>query len=631
MNTSSTDIASLESVLRTDDLAKRPSRPPDYEAESRELGALIRSLVAAPESVLQTLAETILRVLHCGSAGVSLLKDDGESFFWPAVAGAWQPHTGGGTPRHFGPCGDVLDCNQPLMFGPLETRYTYFVSVTPPVSEALLVPFYMEGRAVGTVWAVTHLPDPPRAFDLEDLRLLTSLSGFASAAYQATRHRHYLQEEMIERQKVADALREVNEALLISSVRQHQLTELAEKAEHELEEHQHELEQRVVERTSDLVAAQGRLRLADRMAAVGTLAAGLAHDMKNLILPLGMRVDRVLHLDSLSGEVRADVMVISSLLDHLRAMAKNLTLFALDPEKEGVEGRTHLAPWSEQVRGFIDASAGFNVNITWQVPADVPPAGISPHRLTQAVLNLVHNARDAIVAAHTPAELASGKGRISVVARAAPASDVEKESVVVEVSDNGSGMTPEVKLRCLEPFYTTRDRPSVAGASGGTGLGLSMAHAIVDHIGGALEIDSTLDEGTTIRLRLPRARPEAAAVPTISPGRACVNVQDARLSSVMTQILERLHYEICQGPPTTPDVSAGEAAVDTDMWLTDTFGVTPKEVGSFLATKPGRRAIVIVRPTDESPDSWRSEGAETLSAATSLAELRSALASKSAR
>ena len=137
MNSPSTDIASLESVLRTDDLAKRPSRPPDHEAETRELGNLMRALATEPESILQTLAETILRVHQCGSAGVSLLKDDGQSFFWPAVAGAWKPHTGGGTPRHFGPCGDVLDRNQPLMFGPMETRYTYLRPVTPSVTSSV--------------------------------------------------------------------------------------------------------------------------------------------------------------------------------------------------------------------------------------------------------------------------------------------------------------------------------------------------------------------------------------------------------------------------------------------------------------------------------------------------------------
>ena len=94
----------------------------------------------------------------------------------------WKPHIGGGTPRDFGPCGDVLDRNAPLLFRRLERRYTYFLPVTPPIEECLLVPFYVEGRAVGTIWAIAH--DERRKFDAEDLRQLESLGRFASAAYQ---------------------------------------------------------------------------------------------------------------------------------------------------------------------------------------------------------------------------------------------------------------------------------------------------------------------------------------------------------------------------------------------------------------------------------------------------------------
>ncbi|MBC7624871.1 MAG: PAS domain-containing protein, partial [Aeromicrobium sp.] len=121
--------------------------------------------------------------LTAGSAGVSLLTDNEERFYWPAIAGMWQAHIGGGTPRNFGPCGDVLDCNAPLLLTHVERRYAYFESVTPPIEECLLVPFHVAGKAVGTIWAVAH--DNIRKFDSEDLRLLENLGRFASAAYQS--------------------------------------------------------------------------------------------------------------------------------------------------------------------------------------------------------------------------------------------------------------------------------------------------------------------------------------------------------------------------------------------------------------------------------------------------------------
>jgi PAS domain S-box-containing protein len=178
-------VVPLESVLCTDELNRRPSRPPDYERENRGLVALSQALADSPHTVLQKLAETILETFHADSAGVSLLtkEDGGKHFYWPAIAGVWKPHVGGGTPRDFGPCGDVLDRNSPLLFRHFERRYTYFLPVMPPVAECLLVPFDVEGKAVGTIWAISH--DDRRKFDNEDLRQLLSLGRFASSAYQA--------------------------------------------------------------------------------------------------------------------------------------------------------------------------------------------------------------------------------------------------------------------------------------------------------------------------------------------------------------------------------------------------------------------------------------------------------------
>src|SRR5262245_43908350 len=179
-------LVPLESILCTEELNGRPTRPRDYAPENRALASLARALAEAPRAVLQTLADTILEVFQAGSAGISLLtkEDGGKRFYWPAIAGMWKPHIGGGTPRDFGPCGDVLDRNVPLLFSHFERRYPYLLPVTPPAVECLLVPFYVEGKAVGTIWAITH--DDRRTFDLEDLRQLVSLATFASSAYQVT-------------------------------------------------------------------------------------------------------------------------------------------------------------------------------------------------------------------------------------------------------------------------------------------------------------------------------------------------------------------------------------------------------------------------------------------------------------
>src|SRR5262249_41064616 len=137
-------------------------------------------------AILQTLADKILEVFQAGSAGLSLLtkEDGGKRFYWPAIAGMWKPHIGGGTPRDFGPCGDVLDRNVPPLFRHFERRCPYLLPVTPPAAGCLFVLFCAGGKGVATIGGIRQ--NNRRKFDLEDLRQLVSLGTFASSAYQVT-------------------------------------------------------------------------------------------------------------------------------------------------------------------------------------------------------------------------------------------------------------------------------------------------------------------------------------------------------------------------------------------------------------------------------------------------------------
>jgi PAS domain S-box-containing protein len=216
-------LVPLESVVCTEKLNRRPSRAPDYQAENCALVALAQALADSPRTILQRLAQMILEVFRADSAGISLLTEDEKSFYWPAIAGMWQPHIGGGTPRDFGPCGDVLDRDAPMLFTHWERRYPYLLSAMPLAEEGLLVPFCVQGRAVGTIWAIAH--DDRRKFDAEDMRQLVSLGSFASSAYQVV--------------AFLDALEQRDEALRQSC---------------------EELEQRVVERTSQLTVVNEDLR-----------------------------------------------------------------------------------------------------------------------------------------------------------------------------------------------------------------------------------------------------------------------------------------------------------------------------------------------------------------------------------
>jgi PAS domain S-box-containing protein len=178
------DTPPLRSMLSAAELSRRPSRPPDHAAETEALIELARVMATSPDAILQKLAETALRLCRAHSAGLSLLEegDQRSNFHWRAIAGQWAPHLNGGTPRNFGPCGTVLDRNAALVCSHPELDFPYWAPIKPVLEEGLLIPFYIKGEALGTIWVVSH--DGRRRFDAEDLRVMTNLGTFAATAYQ---------------------------------------------------------------------------------------------------------------------------------------------------------------------------------------------------------------------------------------------------------------------------------------------------------------------------------------------------------------------------------------------------------------------------------------------------------------
>jgi signal transduction histidine kinase len=184
---------SLEAIISTAELTRRAGRSPDHRAENRALNVLAQEMVTSPDRILQKLAETAMKLCHAGSSGISLLNSKGD-FYWPAVTGSLAAHLGGGTPREFGPCGTVLDRNAPQLMSHPERHFSYLESLAPSIEEVLLVPFYIDGKAVGTIWVISH--EPQVRFDAEDLRMMTNLATFAAAAYQTLQNQSHLRQAL---------------------------------------------------------------------------------------------------------------------------------------------------------------------------------------------------------------------------------------------------------------------------------------------------------------------------------------------------------------------------------------------------------------------------------------------------
>jgi signal transduction histidine kinase/CheY-like chemotaxis protein len=330
----------LETVIGTAELATRPHRAPDYPAEIRALSDLAKALADAPHTIFQKLVDTALTMCGADSSGLSIEEADGEQeiFRWHAVAGEFAPHAMGTTPRRFSPCGTVVDLDATQLMIRLGRHFTYLDEVSPLIQEALLVPFHVNGKAVGTVWVVAHGTE--RHFDAEDARVLASIADFAGLARQVVASLEALQSEIRERTLAQQALRDADR------VKDDFLAMLA-----------HELR-------NPLAAIRNALLLLRRRPR-DEVSGARARDV------LDRQVANLVHL-------------VDDLLDVSRI---RLGKFALAREPIDLAGV--LASAIESSRPMLVAR---NQRLTVRQPANAVPVYGDRVRLSQLVLNLLNNA-----------------------------------------------------------------------------------------------------------------------------------------------------------------------------------------------------------------------------------------------
>lgn len=242
------------------------------------------------------------------------------------------------------------------------------------------------------------------------------------------------------------------------------------------------------------VRAELRLRdqaaQSERMAALGTLSAGVAHEIKNPLsyVAANLRfIERLLSAGSPSPETLTDVREavtdacngatrIQTIIDDMSRFSRGEP-----PSQTGADVRDAVE-WAARVsRKQIEQKARLRLD-----HGEVSPVRGDATRLGQVILNLLLNAADAI----PPGAVA--KNEIAVTTRPVA------EGVEILVRDTGTGMSDEVVERLFEPFFTTK------GPGKGTGLGLAISRGYVQEIGGALQVTSVVGQGTTFRIRLPK-------------------------------------------------------------------------------------------------------------------------------
>lgn len=341
----------------------------------------------------------------------------------------------------------------------------------------------------------------------------------------------------------------------------HELKQTAEAlriSQRELASHKEDLERRIEERTVELTATHDRLRLSERFAMMGTLAAGLGHDLGNLLVPVRVRLESLSHAP-MNEQSREDIDAIKSSAEYLRRLAQGLRLLSLDPERSSPSETTDLATWWRDVQGVLKSVLPRGVELEGDIPADAGVARISRPALTQAVFNIFQNAGDAM------RDRGSGTVRIRA--------DRSDDSILIAVEDNGPGMSDEVKARCMEPFFTTKSR----GIS--TGLGLVLVYGLIRDAGGSVDLDSHLDRGTRFTLHLPAVRTPSAD--SVAHGACIIDIKDPRVRSIVTGELARLNVEPHHWD--SRDGREGAAVIDDPAKIAE---LPPGAFAVLLATSP---------------------------------------------
>ena len=299
----------------------------------------------------------------------------------------------------------------------------------------------------------------------------------------------------------------------------------------------------VIADITDRKVLQEQLLRVQRMESIGTLAGGIAHDLNNLLSPIMMGVG-LLKLKPLDESSRRVVDTIERSTQRGAQLVKQVLSFA-----RGVEGArvpVHLAHVAREIQQFMLSTFPKNITLAVNVPNDVWFVSGDPTQLNQVLLNLCVNARDAMPAG----------GRLSVTARnivvdeqyAAMLHTVPAgRFVLLEVTDTGTGMTPEVKEHMFEPFFTTK------APGHGTGFGLSTVSTIVREHGGGISVESEPGRGSCFKVFLPAQADKTVAVTdeprNVAPPRGrgeCILLvdDDASILEIMRHTLESYGYRV---------------------------------------------------------------------------------------
>lgn len=342
-----------------------------------------------------------------------------------------------------------------------------------------------------------------------------------------------------------------------------------------------EIERRRVEARERVLRRE--LDQARRMDAVARVAGAVAHDFNNLLHVIRARVD--LAADNLphGHQAHEDLREIRSAAMRASAMASDLLTFG---RRHPVSAETvSLHTFIDALRRQLKLMAGERATLTIHLRAALDAVSIDAIKFERVLLNLVANARNAMAAG----------GRIEIETWNPPAGPGAPPRIALAVRDTGQGMTADVLEKAFEPFFTTRRD------EGGSGMGLSSAHGIVQAMGGSIRADSEVGVGTSVVIELP----VTDSTPEASTERARGSLLIVETDPHMRQMLRGYFADVWKPVLTTGNAMealqiAGTSGQTISLLITDTApsGLTYDVLIARLRVLHPAMQVVLIAPED---------------------------------
>jgi PAS domain S-box-containing protein len=234
-----------------------------------------------------------------------------------------------------------------------------------------------------------------------------------------------------------------------------------------------------------------KAELSSRLAAIGEMAAGIAHEINNPLTSVVGFSDLLMEKQDLSDDIREEIKIINEGSKRVKSIVSRMLTFAHQTKPaRTITDINEIINSTLDMRSYVLKTA--NIQVMKHFDSALPKIFIDPGQIQQVVLNLILNAEYAMKKAH-------GKGTLIVT------TDNVANHIRISFKDDGAGMDQETRKKLFNPFFTTKQ------VNEGTGLGLSLSRSLILEHGGTIEVDSELGKGATFIITLPINQPSEEA------------------------------------------------------------------------------------------------------------------------